>query len=226
MNARIRLVLILIVIMSFGFAFAEEPAAPATPALNDPAAWADQAPDVYLAKFETSKGTILIEVHREWAPNGADRFYNLVRSGFFDDTRFFRAISGFMVQWGIHGDPQVTAAWKSANIKADPVRRSNKRGMVTFAQGGHPDSRSTQIFINLGDNSRLDGQSFSPFGRVVEGMDVVRSLYMGYGEGAPRGNGPNQGLVFQMGNEYLKKSFTKLDYTSKATIVPIDESAK
>lgn len=226
MNARIRLVLFSIVFMSFGFAFAEEPAAPAKAALTDPAAWADQAPDVFLAKFETSKGTILIEVHREWAPNGADRFYNLVRSGFFDETRFFRAISGFMVQWGLNGDPQVTAAWRSANIKADPVRRSNKRGMVTFAQGGHPDSRSTQIFINLGDNSRLDRQSFSPFGKVVEGMDVVRSLYAGYGEGAPSGNGPNQGLVAKMGNEYLGSNFTKLDYTTKATIVPIDESAK
>lgn len=177
-----------------------------------------QAPDVYQAKFETSKGDFVIEVHREWAPRGADRFYNLVKYGFFDDVRFFRAIEGFMVQFGIHGDPQVMDKWRDANIQDDPVVQSNKRGFITFATSG-PDSRSTQVFINFADNSNLDSMGFAPFGKVIEGMDVVDSLHTGYGEGAPQGRGPDQGRIQYEGNEYLKRDFPKLDYVKKATIV-------
>jgi peptidyl-prolyl cis-trans isomerase A (cyclophilin A) len=185
--------------------------------LADPASLNEQAPAVYKAKFDTSKGTFVIEVHRDWAPNGADRFYNLVKYGFFDDARFFRVIDGFMVQFGINGNPKIAAAWQDANIKDDPVKQSNTRGMVTFATAG-PNTRTTQVFVNFGDNAGLDGQGFSPFGKVISGMDVVDSLYSGYGEGAPKGHGPNQGIVQSLGNAYLEKAFPKLDYIKKATI--------
>jgi len=185
--------------------------------LADPASLNEQAPAVYKAKFDTSKGTFVIEVHRDWAPNGADRFYNLVKNGFFDDARFFRVIDGFMVQFGINGNPKIAAAWQDANIKDDPVKQSNTRGMMTFATAG-PDTRTTQVFVNFGDNAGLDGQGFSPFGKVISGMDVVDSLYSGYGEGAPKGHGPNQGIVQSLGNAYLEKAFPKLDYIKKATI--------
>jgi peptidyl-prolyl cis-trans isomerase A (cyclophilin A) len=183
----------------------------------DPASLNEQAPAVYKAKFDTSKGTFVVEVHRDWAPNGADRFYNLVKNGYYNDARFFRVIDGFMVQFGINGNPKIAAAWQDANIKDDPVKQSNTRGMMTFATAG-PDTRTTQVFINFGDNAGLDGQGFSPFGKVVSGMDVVDSLYSGYGEGAPKGHGPNQGIVQSLGNAYLEKAFPKLDYIKKATI--------
>ena len=127
----------------------------------------------------------MVEVHRDWAPNGADRFYNLVKNGFYNDARFFRVIDGFMVQFGINGDPNISAVWRDANIKDDPVKQSNTRGTITFATAG-PNTRTTQVFINFGDNAGLDGQGFSPFGKVVSGMEVVDSLYGGYGEGAPQ----------------------------------------
>jgi peptidyl-prolyl cis-trans isomerase A (cyclophilin A) len=187
--------------------------------LSDPASLNEQAPPTYKAKFETSKGPFVIEVQRDWAPNGADRFYNLVKSGFFDNTRFFRVIPGFMVQFGINGDPNIAAAWRDANIKDDPVKQSNARGMVTFATAG-PNTRTTQVFVNFGSNDFLDSQGFSPFGKVVSGMEVVDSLYSGYGEGAPGGQGPNQGLIQQQGNAYLGQGFPKLDYVNKATIEP------
>jgi len=187
--------------------------------LADPASLNEQAPAVYKAKFDTSKGPFVIEVHRDWAPNGADRFYNLLKNGFYDNARFFRVIEGFMVQFGINGDPKIAAAWRDANIKDDPVKQSNARGMVTFATAG-PNTRTTQVFINFGNNGFLDSQGFSPFGKVVSGMDVVDSLYSGYGEGAPQGNGPDQGLVQQRGNAYLEKAFPKLDYVKQATIEP------
>jgi peptidyl-prolyl cis-trans isomerase A (cyclophilin A) len=189
------------------------------PALLDPSLAKEKAPDKFKAKFTTTKGDFVIEVTRDWAPNGADRFYNLVKIGYFDDVAFFRNIEGFMVQFGINGDPAVNKKWNKANIKADPVKKSNKPGYVTYAQGGNPNSRTTQIFINFGNNSRLDNMSFSPFGQVVEGMDVVKSLYNGYGEGAPNGNGPDQGLIQDEGNAYLKKSFPKLDYVKSVEIV-------
>jgi peptidyl-prolyl cis-trans isomerase A (cyclophilin A) len=189
------------------------------PDLLDPSKATAKAPDVFEAKFSTTKGDFVVEVHRDWAPNGADRFYNLVKSGFFDDVRFFRAIDGFMVQWGISGDPAVSAKWMNANIQDDPVKQSNKRGFITFAKTGAPNSRSTQIFINYGDNSRLDPTGFAPFGQVTKGMDIVESLYKGYGEGAPGGAGPNQSLVQSRGNAYLDQSFPKLDAIKHAEVV-------
>jgi peptidyl-prolyl cis-trans isomerase A (cyclophilin A) len=185
--------------------------------LSDPASLNEKAPSVYKVKFDTSKGAFVIEVHRDWAPNGADRFYNLIKNGFYNDDRFFRVIEGFMVQFGINGDPKVSEVWREANIKDDPVKESNARGMITFATAG-PDTRTTQVFINFGDNAGLDGQGFAPFGKVVSGMDVVDSLYAGYGEGAPKGHGPNQGIVQSLGNAYLEKAFPKLDFIKKATI--------
>ncbi|HTB76292.1 MAG TPA: peptidylprolyl isomerase [Polyangiaceae bacterium] len=189
------------------------------PALLDPANATDTAPDVYKAKFTTSKGAFVVEVHRDWAPHGADRFYDLVKLGYFDDTRFFRAVDGFMVQFGINGDPAVNAKWQSANVTDDPVKGSNKRGFMSFAQTNMPNSRSTQVFINYADNARLDGMRFAPFAEVVQGMDIVDSLYKGYGEGAPGGMGPDQGRVQAQGNAYLDKSFPKLDAIKHAEIV-------
>jgi peptidyl-prolyl cis-trans isomerase A (cyclophilin A) len=195
------------------------PAFSQTSNLANPAALTEQAPPLFKARFDTSKGTFEIEVHRDWAPNGADRFYNLVKNGFFDNARFFRVISGFMVQFGINGDPKLSAVWREARIKDDPVTKSNARGAITFATAG-PDTRTSQMFINYADNSRLDGQGFAPFGIVVgNGMDVVDKLYSNYGEGAPRGSGPEQGRVQSEGNAYLTKSFPNLDYIKKATIV-------
>lgn len=185
--------------------------------LGDPSSLNEKAPDVYKAKFDTSKGTFVIEVHRDWSPNGADRFYNLVKNGFFNDARFFRVIDGFMVQFGISGNPDLSAVWREARIPDDPVKQSNTRGMVSFATAG-PGTRTTQVFINYGDNAGLDGQGFSPFGQVVSGMDVVDSFFKGYGEGAPRGQGPDQGRVQMEGNAYLMTDFPKLDYVKKATI--------
>lgn len=187
-------------------------------ALLDPSLAQEKAPDKFKARFTTAKGDFVIEVTRDWAPNGADRFYNLVKIGYFDDVAFFRNIEGFMVQFGINGDPAVNKKWNKANIKDDRVKESNKRGYITFAQSGLPNSRTTQVFINFGDNSRLDQDRFAPFGRVVEGMDVVESLYNGYGEGAPRGRGPDQGRVQDEGNAYLKQKYPKLDYIKTAKI--------
>ena len=188
-----------------------------TAKLRNPAALNEQAPPTFKANFETTKGPFVIEVHREWAPIGADRFYNLVRNGFFDDVRFFRVISGFMAQFGIHGTPAVQSAWRAASLKDDPVRQSNKRGTVTFATAG-PNTRTTQFFINFGDNTGLDKQGFAPFGEVVSGMGVVDKINAEYGEGAPRGKGPDQGRLQSEGNAYLNKEFPKLDYIKSATI--------
>lgn len=173
---------------------------------------------VYKVKFETSKGDVLLEVHPEWAPLGAARFKELVQSGYYDEARFFRVIEGFMAQFGINADPKLSAQWREKPIKDDPNKKSNTRGMVTFATAG-PNTRTTQIFINFGDNSFLDRQGFSPFAQVIEGMDVVDSFYNGYGEGAPNGKGPSQGRLQQEGNAYLNKDFPKLDYIKKATVV-------
>jgi peptidyl-prolyl cis-trans isomerase A (cyclophilin A) len=201
----------------FGALGAEVPAQAAN--LGDPSSLNEKAPDVYKAKFDTTKGTFVIEVHCDWAPRGADRFYNLVKNGFYNDARFFRVINGFMVQFGISGNPDVSAVWRQARIQDDPVKQSNQRGMVSFATAG-PGTRTTQVFINFGDNAGLDGQGFAPFGQVVSGMDVVDSLYGGYGEGAPRGQGPDQGRIQAEGNAYLMTEFPKLDYIKKATIEP------
>jgi peptidyl-prolyl cis-trans isomerase A (cyclophilin A) len=185
--------------------------------LTNPAALKEQAPPIYRVDLDTSKGPIVIEVHRDWAPNGADRFYNLVKNGFYDNARFFRVIEGFMVQFGINGDPKVSAVWREARIKDDPVRISNKRSFVTFATAG-PNTRTTQVFINFGDNSNLDRQGFAPFGQIVSGMKIVEALYNLYGEGAPQGRGPDQSRLQAEGNAYLASGFANLDYIKKATI--------
>ena len=195
------------------------PALAQSPKLANPAALNEKAPATYKARFDTSKGVVVIQVTRAWAPNGADRFYNLVKNGFYDNVRFFRVISGFMVQFGINGDPALSAKWREANIKDDPVRQHNTRGMITFATAG-PDTRTSQVFINFGDNNALDGMGFAPFGKVISGMSVVDQLYAGYGEGAPRGRGPDQGRLQNEGNAYLAKSFPKMDYVKKVTIEP------
>jgi len=195
----------------------------ATPAISqpaklaNPAALTEKAPATYKVKFDTSKGVFVVEVHRDWAPNGADRFYNLVKNGFYDNVRFFRVVSGFMVQFGINGDPALSARWREARIKDDPVKQSNKRGFITFATAG-PDTRTTQVFINFANNAGLDGQGFAPFGKVISGMKVVDSLFSGYGEGAPRGRGPDQGRLQREGNAYLQRDFPQMDYIKKASI--------
>ncbi len=178
----------------------------------------EQAPPDFKVRFETTKGPFVVAVHRAWAPNGADRFYNLVKLGFYDDVAFFRVIQGFMAQFGMHADPRVTGRWRNARIKDDPVVESNTRGRITFAKTGAPNSRTTQLFINFGDNSSLDSQGFAPFGEVVEGMDVVDSIFV-IGEGAPRGRGPSQQMIQRRGNEYLRQQFPDLDYIVRAQIV-------
>ena len=185
--------------------------------LKTPAALVEKAPDTFKVNVDTSKGAFVIEVTRAWAPNGADRVYNLVKNGFFEQVRFFRVIDGFMAQFGIHGDPAISAAWRNARIPDDPVKQSNRKGYITFATAG-PGTRTTQLFINLVDNGALDAQGFAPLGRVVSGMNVVEKLYAGYGEGAPQGRGPDQGRVQTEGNAYLEKSFPKLDYIKAASI--------
>jgi len=186
----------------------------ATSALAQPA---EPAPASYKVKFDTSKGAFVVQVTRAWAPQGADRFYNLVKSGFFDSVRFFRVVSGFMVQFGINGDPATMARWRDAPINDDPVTQSNKRGYITFATAG-PNTRTTQVFINFVDNGNLDSMGFAPFGRVVSGIEVVDALNAEYGEGAPRGRGPDQGRLQREGNAYLAKEFPRMDFVKKATI--------
>ena len=186
--------------------------------LLDPAALDETAPDTYAVNFETSVGSFVVTVHRAWAPHGADRFYNLVKNGFYDNARFFRAIPDFMVQFGIHADPAVSAAWRGARLPVDQVTQSNRRGFITYAMGGTPDTRTTQVFINFRNNDNLDAQGFAPFGEVTSGMDVVDKIYTGYGEGAPRGAGPDQGRIQAEGNAYLMESFPKLDYIKSARI--------
>ena len=188
-----------------------------TDALSNPKLAQEKAPEAFKVKFRTSKGEFTIESQREWSPLGADRFYNMVKIGYFTDIAFFRVISGFMAQFGIHGDPAISAHWSNAQIQDDPVIKSNKKGYISFAMAG-PNTRTTQLFINFGNNANLDSMGFSPFGKVIEGMDVVDSIYSGYGEGAPSGRGPGQGLIQSRGNEYLKKDFPQLDYIIEANI--------
>jgi len=178
------------------------------------------APAEFKVKITTSQGPFTLTIHRTWAPLGADRFYNLVRGGYYDNVRFFRVIRGFMCQFGIHGDPSVSASWKEARISDDPVIETNTRGRLTFATSG-PNTRTTQLFISFNNsNARLDAMGFAPFGEVTEGMDVVDKLYAGYGEGAPQGTGPNQGRIQAEGNAYLKELFPELDYIKKAELLP------
>ena len=190
----------------------------ANKALMNPAGLKAQAPADFKVKFDTSVGAFVVEVTRAWAPNGADRFFNLVKNGFYTDARFFRAIPNFMVQFGIHADPAVSAVWRNAQIPPDPVKQSNKRGYLTYAMGASPSTRTTQVFINFRDNSNLDSMGFAPIGQVSEGMDVVDKISTVYGEGAPRGKGPEQGRIQSEGNAYLIKSFPKLDYIKTAAV--------
>jgi len=172
-----------------------------------------KAPELFDVKFETTRGDFVVAVHRAWAPLGADRFYNLVKSGFFTSEAFFRVVPGFVVQFGLSPDPAVNRAWRSADIKDDPVKESNKRGTITFATAG-PNTRTTQLFINFADNSGLDRQGFAPFGLVTSGMDVVDKIYSGYGQQ------PDQGAITAQGSAYLQQNFPKLDTIKSATVVP------
>ncbi len=183
--------------------------------LLTPAALNEKAPETFRVNLDTTKGPIVIEVHRDWAPFGADRFYNLVKNGFYDEARFFRVVPDFMAQFGINGDPAVTGAWEKTVLKDDPVKQSNKRGFVSYGNTGRPDSRGTQLFINYKDNSFLDAQRFAPFGEVVMGMEVADKLNSEYGA-APQNE---QGTISTQGNKFLMSKFPKLDYIRKATIV-------
>ncbi len=181
--------------------------------------WNEAAPAVFRARFETSKGAFVIEAHREWAPHGADRFFNLIRTGFFDDSRFFRVRAAYIAQFGVAGDPAVAIKWRDQTMLDDPVRQSNKRGFIAYAMTG-PNTRTTQIYVNLADNSRLDGEGFAPIGEVIEGMDVVDKLYSGYGEQSGGGmRAGKQAKLFEEGNAYLDREFPKLDRLLRASIV-------
>jgi peptidyl-prolyl cis-trans isomerase A (cyclophilin A) len=188
------------------------PAAAPAPDLMNPSTLRAKAPDLFKVKFTTTHGDFVVEVHRAWAPLGADRFYNLVVNNFFTDAAFFRYVPGFIVQFGIPANPAVARVWLNANIKDDPVKQSNKKGTLTFATAG-PNTRTTQLFINVNDNGGLDGQGFAAFGTVTEGMNVVQGLYSGYGEA------PDQGRIQSQGKAYLDKNFPKLDSIKSAAIM-------
>jgi peptidyl-prolyl cis-trans isomerase A (cyclophilin A) len=181
--------------------------------LRNPGALTEQAPATFSVAFDTSKGRFVVDVHRDWAPRGADRFYNLTKAGFFTDVRFFRVIGGQLAQFGMHGDPAVQDAWRDAEIQDDPVRHGNTRGAISFASRG-PNTRTTQLFINLRDNSPYDRLGFAPFGEVVSGLEVVDNLYSGYEER------PEQPRIDSEGNAYLTREFPNLDYVQKAAILP------
>ncbi len=185
-----------------------ESAKPATP---------EHAPAIFRVKFETSKGPFVLEVHREWAPLGADRFYELTRSGFYNGARFFRVVRNFVVQFGVNGDPSVSRLWSAMRIPDDPVREKNRKGTITFARSG-PQTRTTQVFLNLRDNTALDRQGFAPFGKVISGMDVIERFYSAYGDMPPRGNGPDPSQIELQGNRYLEMRFPRLDYIESANI--------
>jgi peptidyl-prolyl cis-trans isomerase A (cyclophilin A) len=218
-----------LLLLAAAAAMAQTPAAPKAPAktastaprpnpLLNPAGLTATAPATFQVKFSTTHGDFVVEVHRDWAPRGADRFYNLVRNRFFTNAAFFRVVPNFVVQFGLSADPAVNHAWQNANIKDDPVKQSNKRGYVVFATAG-PNTRTTQLFINLHDNGPLDSQGFAPFGEVIQGMDVVDGIYPGYGEM------PDQDKITNQGKAYLDRSFPKIDSIKTATIVPAAPAA-
>src|SRR5688500_12661355 len=188
----------------------------------DHPAWREKAPEIFHTVFETSRGTFIIEVQRSWAPNGADRFYNLVRNGYYNDARFHRVLPNYIVQWGLHGDPAINRIWRARKIMDDPgpQKQSNTRGTIAYAMTG-PNDRATQVYINLADNSRNDGQGLNPFGRIIEGMAVVDSLYSGYGPNSGDGvRQGKQGPIEAGGNAYLAREFPKLDVIVRAHILP------
>ena len=189
-------------------------------ALLVPASLAEQAPDEFAVKFETTEGDFTVDLTRDWAPNGVDRFYNLVKAGYYQDIAAFRVIDGFMAQFGIHGNPALNKVWRDAKIPDDPAKPgiSNKEGYLTYAMGG-PNTRTVQLFISYRDNSMLDSQGFTPIGKVAgDGMTVVNKWHKGYGEGAPRGKGPDQMMVQQQGKEYLERDFPNLSYIKSITL--------
>ena len=221
----------LISLLACGIALAQTPAAPKSaapaakkaapavaPDLLKPNTLKARAPEVYKVKFTTTKGDVIIQVNRAWAPLGADRFYNLVKYGFYKDAAFFRIVPRFVAQFGIPARPDVGAVWDHAYLVDDRVTQSNKRGTLTFATAG-PNTRTTQIFINYSDNTSLDGQGFAPFGTVIEGMDVVDKFFAGYGEA------PDQGRITAQGKAYLDKSFPNLDRIVNAVVMPADAPA-
>jgi peptidyl-prolyl cis-trans isomerase A (cyclophilin A) len=211
-------IVLVVLALAAGITLAGQTPAEKAAKLRNPPALKEQAPATYKAKFDTSKGAFVVTVHRDWAPIGADRFYNLVKNGYFDDVRFFRVISNFMVQFGISGSPTVSAIWRnpSVQLKDDPVKQSNKRGYITFATAG-PNTRTTQVFVNFKDNAFLDGQGFAPFGEVSQGMeDVVDKLYSQYA-GKPQEQFVQ---ILNQGNAFLNKDFPKLDFVKTATIEP------
>jgi peptidyl-prolyl cis-trans isomerase A (cyclophilin A) len=181
----------------------------------------EPGPAQYKVLLQTTKGDVVILVHRDWSPLGADHFYELTKADFYNNNAVFRALPGFVMQWGINGDPQVNKRWSQQTISDDPPKVPNKTGTIVFAKSGQPDSRTTQLFINLRDNSTsLDHQGFTPFGEVIQGMENVMNFYTGYGEGQPNGAGPSQATLEQAGNSYLEQNFPKLDYIKSARIVP------
>ena len=185
----------------------------AIPALDEPFKATAQAPPEFKVRFETTRGDFEVEVKREWAPHGADRLYNLVRMGFFSDIAIFRVIPGFVAQFGIHGDPDISSVWRNQVLESDAVSLSNERGTLTFAMRGSPDTRTTQLFVNTSNNARLDRDGFAPVGRVTTGMEVVDSFHSGY-----RGEVPQQNIN-AWGNRYLKEKFPDLDYIRRATLI-------
>jgi peptidyl-prolyl cis-trans isomerase A (cyclophilin A) len=188
------------------------PPAPPKAVLEDPAALKERAPEVFKVRFETTKGDFVVEAHRAWSPNGVDRFYTLVKNGYYDGVKFFRVVPNFVVQFGIHGDPKIATKWLRSNIQDDPVVEGNKKGTLTYAKSGSPNSRSVQLFINLKDNSPLDDQGFAAFGRVIEGMEVVEALYGGYGDKLTN----LQTEIAAKGNEFLQLNFPNLDSIERA----------
>jgi cyclophilin family peptidyl-prolyl cis-trans isomerase len=197
---------------------AEEEAGPPPNPLLQPGNFQEEAPPTYVVRFETTKGLVRIQVTREWSPLGADRFFNLVKAGYYDGVTFHRVIPGFMAEFGINGDPWVNAAWRQATMRDEPVRKPNERGRVSFSKN-EPNTRTVQVFINTDDNANLNGQGFSPFGEVIEGMDVVDGLYSDYGESPTRGGtGVYQAMAIAKGDEYLDAEFPLLDRIERATI--------
>jgi peptidyl-prolyl cis-trans isomerase A (cyclophilin A) len=189
------------------------PAVQSRPDLTDPSKFTGQAPVTFDAKFETTRGPFIVQVTRAWAPHGADRFYNLVRAGFYDGCRFFRVIKDALVQWGIHGDPAVTAAWNQALLPVDRAIMSNTKGRVTFAMGASPDTRTTQIFVNMRDNTRLDPDGFAPFGQVITSLVPLQQLFDKYGEGI------DQTRIQLEGHAFLIRYAPELDYVKSAVIL-------
>ena len=206
------------VLVGCGAEAPEEEAGPLPNPLLQPRSFAETAPAGFAVRLETTQGDIVIQVTREWAPLATDRFYNLVKAGYYDGIAFHRVLDDFVAEFGIHGDPWVNAAWRQAVMVDEPVRQPNTRGRVTFSKNT-PNSRTVQVFINLKENRSLDDQGFSPFGEVVEGMDVVEELYSEYGDGPPRGEGVYQAMAIARGDEYLNEEFPLLDRIERAVLV-------